>query len=1451
MHYIYSQSLVVGALIKEWDSFLLDPSNSPLCCSDFLVVGRQACTSKGIPLPSFSLDVKGELDEIILCSAEIVVANLNKIKLNTCSDAVNNIYSLEIELDHQGLEIMSDGLRLLRRDMEGLRCHYLSQMWQEQNKLNEAYEHVDIMLSFIDQALHGDADALSYQSLLERYQRVHAKDHLGQAHINFYAVDSDLKEVSELLETEVKHEPVASAVIFDGGEQTVALHNESVFALHDGSQPSGINQAEQGLQNPCPPEYSSITQETYNSFAPQNNEQQWASIELSSNQASASNSDSASVHTIDSAIASASAAVSAADSASIEAINVVSGDSVSTSAVSSLNEINGLEPTVISEDQSSLEISYGYEHNSLDVQAGSPYKAEPQAEVKAVANSDDSVDANINEWASTEGVAQAEVVAASEVVAEGDSDALVEGKNSQGSHEQGLYGFNGETIHEDLGSLNGVPLYASKKEEGNIYKEDLPADMARRIQDKNKQEYMEYENTFADSELKPKDDYGEVKPKDKVNLLERLFSKDLYKKLLHTAPSVKVRYVSSFVLTLLVIVGLFIGSWGVIYSMSYVKLSSLGTLAHAKIVAIDDDYVHKKESRNLDRIEHHFIEIVEFKLDDGSTLRTPLYLNGNRDSTDVRPVGTTITILYKNDDPHSLIDAKNITPFFTSVFMAVIGVTIAAMGIFFLVVLNLRFFRHHIDSAIKSSVLSLVLITTSLVFISEHFEDNLHWLYSASSEDEVYYNDQMQLLVDKKSNKPYSGLVRTLHNGIFTISEYDNGLKDGTEYIYVAAEPVGYFNYSNGKLDGDYQSIDEYGRLDSRGTYRAGHLDGPWVKYEAVKGKIAANGQWLWGAKEGTWTFYRADGSKYCVEHYSQDLLNGLYYEYGPLGQLILKTNYVKDVAHGQITRYWPNGTTLYEATLENGIADGLFNVYYADGTIFVSGTMKYGRWYTPPRVFNHRGIELDSAQKRLYRKSKDKQISTIKRAIALDYNLTFDEVGLATSMYKFRIGSDAFNQIVYDLANAYNKTQLAQDFNYFKVPEDSSANSVDDLPLQRNYSAIRAKGVVDITPPKELLTDELNPVQAPKHNQENQEKRDPLSSYTQADPFSTDNDSILNDVDINSVNLNSVNSNNSNYDALVIYDVNNAPNVKAINDKQQPEAIEQEAENEPSESQLNVRSNISNFSESYNLLQETISDLDREINESLLQAEALEQSQSLSQNLALNSNVNNEVGVKETYNARHKNIRMPANSKEEMSIRDYALSHPERSVNTNINVDKLAHSWALRNLSDYNYSLNNSSDKLPSLLETNPGAITWSREALRHPPADRPINADAINNKLVPFDHAIKGLLLMALHNWVGESVISIPGVDVPVKDLVQYGDGVYSDTSFAWMRYPDNFIITVAISKPQLQPNAVLVRGFENSALQFDPYQVIYRTKQSFMANHKKVQPFVISVTYQYSAK
>ena len=940
MHYIYSQSLVVGALIKEWDSFLLDPSNSPLCCSDFLVIGRQACTSKGIPLPSFSQDANGELDEIILCSAEIVVANLNKIKLNTCSDAVNNIYSLEIELDHQGLEIMSDGLRLLRRDMEGLKCHYLSQMWQEQNKLDEAYEHVDIMLGFIDQALHGDADALSYQSLLERYQRVHAKDHFGQAHINFYAVDSDLKEVSELLETEVKPEPVASAVIFDGGEQTVALHNESVFALHDGSQPSGINQAEQGLQTPCPPEYSSITQENHNSFAPQNNGQQWASIELSSNQASASNSYSASDHaidsasaqssgqTIDSAIASASAAastadsasaaVSTADSASIEAINVVSGDSVSTSAVSSLNEINGLEPTVIPEDQSSLELSYGYEHNSLDVQAGSTYKAEPQAEVKAVANTDDSVDANINAGASTEGVAQAEVVAASEVVADanGDCDALGEGKNSQGSHEHGLYGFNGETIHEDLGSLNGVPLYASENEDGVPYKEDLPEDMDRRIQDKNKQEYIEYENTFADSELKPQDDHGapsgkkhhrsfssfvlkyskphvnsgEVKPKDKGNLLDRLFSKDLYKKLLHTAPSVKVRYVSSFVLTLLVIVGLFIGIWGGIYSMSYVKLSSLGTLAQAKIVVIDDDYVHKKESRNLDRVEHHFIEIVEFKLDDGSTLRTPLYLNGNRDSTDVRLVGTTITILYKNDDPHSLIDAKNITPFFTSVLMAVIGVTIAAVGIFFLVVLNLRFFRHHVDSAIKSCVLSLVLITTSLVFISEHFEDNLHWLYSAASEDEVYYNDQIQLLVDKKSNKPYSGLVRTLHNGIFTIS------------------------------------------------------------------------------------------------------------------------------------------------------------------------------------------------------------------------------------------------------------------------------------------------------------------------------------------------------------------------------------------DKQQPEAIEQEAENKPSESQLKVRSNISNFSESYNLLKETIYDLDREIHESLLQAEALGQSQSLNQSLALNSNVNNEVGVKETYNARHKNIRMPANTKEEMSIRDYALSHPERSVNTIVN---------------------------------------------------------------------------------------------------------------------------------------------------------------------------------------
>ena len=982
MHYIYSQSLIVRAILQSWSSLLeQNPRPSSISCSDLLINARQACTDKGIPLPAFGSDTRGELDEITLCSSELIAAHMVGVKLNTIYESINNSDALPLELDKPGLEIISDSLRLLRRDLEGLRSHFLCSMWLNQDLLRPAYSHVDIMVRMMDLALHGSND----DSIIVRYQELHRHDHLG----------------------------------YKG---------------------------------------------------------------------------------------------------------------------------------VLADD----ELGHNYQDND---------------------------------------------------------------------------------------PANFVPV---------------------------------------------------------VEPIEFTWLELIQHKIVRSWPF-------SLVLSAQVILGLFLLLWGLVATMSTKELSSLGTITQATIVSIEDQYIHKKESRNLERVEHHFQELIEFTLPDGTNFKTPLYLDGRLDGTKTRPQGTKIKVLYKNDEPHIVIDAHSITPLYQGVAALGGGLLLIVVGLWMLVVLYVRQYSLHKVMSIASLAIAALAIIPSSIWLFNYFNKSFIWLYDAISYDDLHYDHIHDRFVLNKDQEPYTGLVRSFKDGIYTLSNFEQGRKEGIEYIYVAATPMGYYHYRAGKLDGPYQSVDSFGHIESQGYYRGGHLDGRWIKYDAVKGAIAASGNWCWGAKDGTWSFYRADGTLYCREHYAQDLLNGEYKEFNPLGQLILQTSYVKDIAHGTITRYWPNGNKLYEAQLESGIVHGDFNAYYANGTPFVFGTMSYGRWHEPPKVYNHQGEELDVVQKRLYRKSKDKQICTVKRAIALDYNLSFDEVGSALSMYKFRIGSEAYSSFDYDLALIYSDEQRNNNFSYFTLPDEKEQAVLDEL------SKKQVRSVID-------------------------------------DPFASDN--------------------------------------------LEGELLGNDPKQNPYDSDLVKLGNQPSLSQSQALTPGRVS------------------------------------------------------TNKELSIRERSQLISNRPLNNGLDVDKIAQDWAHSNLAQFNHQ-----DDLPALAEVNPSAITWPNEALNLPPTNRPKNADTRNNSYVPFDRAIKGLLLIALHNWVGEEVVGIPGVDAPRRSKLQYGDGVYSDTSFAWLRYPDNFILTVSVTRPYLQTNPVLVRGFENSLLRFDPYNLVYMTKKNFMQNHTYVPPYVISITYQYS--
>ena len=1493
MHYIYSQSLIVGAMLCSWDSLLSQtPRTSPISCSELLINARKACTNKGIPLPVFGNDPHGELDEITLCTSEIVAAHLVKVKLNTVSEAINNIGDVPLELDKSGLEIISDSLRLLRRDLEGLRCHFLCKMWMNQDQLRVAYRHVDIMLRFMDYALHGEGE----ESIIEHYQNFHSEDHIGGPHINVYALSE-----SKQLDQRISHS--ISEQAYD------AIVAPSI--------------------NPSPIDHTIRPEALYSAGL------------LSPDNTHLANSDG--------------------------------GAKALDSAEQSLPQISQ-EHTVVEPIEDYQAIRLGQD-SSGELSAQS------------------AVGATTNQALSGSMVASGAGAVVGGVLSNGLSQSSRHSA-SQGLHlvasEGGAIGQQQSAFYLDDSGYDDVSGLDALDEQERFFfgsDDDYTALQGSRVSQSHKVVSRAGEDSSNEH------DYGEVGAADCVQPV-KLSCKERF---IYKLKNLHQSWPWSVILTLAVILGVFMVLWGLVSTMSTYKLSTLGTITKATIVDIEDQYIHRKESRNLERVEHHFQEIIEFTLPDGTIFKTPLYLDGRLDATKVRAKGSQILVLYKSDEPHIVIDAYSLTPLWQGISALIGGVLLVGGGLWILCLFYVRLYRYHRAVSIFSLSVSSIMLVVSTIWIINYFNKSFVWLYEAVSYEDLSYDFTHNRYFYKKNNEPYSGLVRSFKDGIYTLSNFEDGRKDGIEYIYVAAEPMGYYHYRAGKLDGPYQSVDSFGHIESQGYYRGGHLDGRWVKYDAVKGGIAASGNWCWGAKDGTWSFYRADGSLYCREHYAQDLLNGEYKEFNPLGQLILETNYVKDIAHGTIIRYWPNGNKLYQATLENGIAHGDFDAYYANGNIFVSGTMRYGRWYEPPHVYNHKGVELDAAQKRLYRKSKDKQICTVKRAIALDYNLTFDEVGSAISMYKFRIGSEAYSLFDYELAEAYTDAQMKNNFSYFTVPDEASG-----------YSNKRAKDS-EFYHADSLLHEKQSMTQAPKgelsgsRSSTSEEVQPPSEStfknsqsgavfYPKAQdvdkPISTRSipgrenleSSIQTDIMMSPAKFKALEDTHKKDEALPLVDrphnltrtaglakgkeqahdslavgdeplVSNqvpskdraaAPvkrNSVSLDDKSQSDgtdkkvqanttkAVSQAASDAlalalpagvaiaavltPSDEEEDMQPTAKS-GKSFEAVEPKANEFPDDSGAGACKGEQpqeLKKNDTVSELLLLESgkskaveadpfsselssleNPHNEwdvnfaapdftnapsfAEVDNTYSmlpksdleklgerpslsqsqalTQGKTNAYSISNKPPTTIRDFSEKVEHKSLNTSLDVTKVAQEWAKSNLAQFSYQEDRSLDKehLPALAEVNPYAITWPNESLHLPPANRSQRADARNNQYVPFDSAIKGLLLIALHNWVGEDVVGIPGVDAPKRGgMLQYGDGVYSDTSFAWLRYPDNFIITVAVTRPHLQSSSVLVRGFENSLLRFDPYQVVYMTKKGFMKNHHYVPPYVISITYQYS--
>lgn len=1064
MHYIYSQSVEVGAMLRAWDGLLCSlEKGQSVSTTQLLETARQACLQKAIPMPELDNDPRGELDEVALCTAELIGAQLTGTRLNTSFESINNIASCSIALDREGLEYLLESLRLLRRDIEGPRMHFLSSQWRDLGIINQAYIHVDIMVRFIDSAWLGEID----KPVLGRYFHAHSSDHSGAPHINVYASpESCAGEVSynygpDSFAGGADLRSATHTTAVNTNPENSCIRSEMPVASDDNND---ISSAVERYLKDCRAEHedASSYREYENSFADSEIREQaelQARRDFERKECDAEAADrradglpATEIQENDSATAATAAAASAASApadaaqASAEQLydqsNALSqGHAAATSdevAESSDSAGSGAAIYEVSADRSALQLRScslryqpGYDKSSaleainaaealnirlheqsiLGLEVSKKAAMEAAREVRKAA-----VERFYEAPATSDRKGHSVSQAGEDDVEAGDAEAVAAAMKAQateraeagdaGNVSTGGNAFGGLSSSGDAGGRGGSD-----------------------------------DTVFTGDGFDDDESYDEVQPVRYEGKRKDPVSRFIY----CYASTTLSRWTFNCVFTVLSVLFAIMAFKGALSAISYDKLTDIGQLAEATIVNVEDQYVHQKESRNLDRVEHHFQEIIEFNLPDGKPFRTMLLFDGRRSISDVRPVGTRIDVLYTPDDPSVVMHANNVTPMWLGLLMLLGGLT----GMSYCTWLTMRLMRNALEydrlQAFISSISMILILAAGAASTYRIFGEDLYWFCPAAAPSDIKYDVHADAMVNVSDGRPFTGRLRTLKDGLFILSNYQDGHRQGTEYIYLGSNMVGFYNYSNDNLEGPFQSVDKFGNIEVSGSYRNNHYDGEWTKYDSVTGRVVTTGRWLWGDREGLWTFYRSDGTLYCTENYSSDLLNGAYTEYNPKGGVMLESNYIKDVATGISTRYWPNGNKLYQVSLENGLAHGSFQVFYADGTMLLNGTMHYGSWRTPPQVFSHRGIELSASEKRSYRKSRDKELCTIKRAIAMDFNLTFEEVSSANSIYRFRVGSNVFNwddARMSETRRSIENMHSGQEYNFFVQPGRSMAPS-------------------------------------------------------------------------------------------------------------------------------------------------------------------------------------------------------------------------------------------------------------------------------------------------------------------------------------------------------------------------------------------------------------------------
>lgn len=123
------------------------------------------------------------------------------------------------------------------------------------------------------------------------------------------------------------------------------------------------------------------------------------------------------------------------------------------------------------------------------------------------------------------------------------------------------------------------------------------------------------------------------------------------------------------------------------------------------------------------------------------------------------------------------------------------------------------------------------------------------------------------------------------------------------------------------------------GSISSEGTLENGLPTGKWRNYYE-SGILKSEGEKIAGKSTGTWIFYSPKGIKEKSISYQENLKNGSYQQFDPVGNLVLESTYRNDTLEG-ISRTFKHGKIKTETKYSGGLKNGEEKVFDdADGRV-------------------------------------------------------------------------------------------------------------------------------------------------------------------------------------------------------------------------------------------------------------------------------------------------------------------------------------------------------------------------------------------------------------------------------------------------------------------------------------------------------------------------------------